>query len=108
MAQKVFDLAVKTGTYTDNQGQEKGRWMNVGAVFKNDQGQVSIKLEAIPTGDWNGWISAFEPKQRNNQQQGQQQSTGSYNGQQQPQQGQGGFQQGGNGSADFDNSNIPF
>jgi hypothetical protein len=64
---KVFDVVVSTGSYTGDDGQEKQRWMNVGAVFKNDEGRVSIKLDAIParrneTGEL--WLSCFEPKPR--------------------------------------------
>jgi len=44
MAQKIRDLAVKTGTYTDGQGQEKGRWMPVGALMKGDDGNEFLLL----------------------------------------------------------------
>ena len=60
MAKKVFDAAVSTGTYTDSQGQEKKRWVNVGAVFEHDGGGMSLKLETVPVGkEWSGWISFF-------------------------------------------------
>lgn len=68
---KKYDAAVKTGEYTDRNGEQKARWLNVGAVFENDRGQLSLKLEAVPVGDgWNGWVSFFEP--RDPQQQGRQ------------------------------------
>lgn len=35
---KIKDLAVKTGTYTDKSGAEKGRYMNIGGVFENKDG----------------------------------------------------------------------
>ena len=34
---KVKDLAVKTGSYTKD-GQEKGRWRNIGALMQDDKG----------------------------------------------------------------------
>jgi hypothetical protein len=44
MAQKVKELAVVTGTYTDAQGQQKNRYMNVGGVFKTQDGGTFILL----------------------------------------------------------------
>ena len=44
MPQKIRDLAVKTGSYTDNQGNEKGRWQNVGSLMKGDDGGEFIIL----------------------------------------------------------------
>ena len=43
MAQKLRDIAVKTGEYQDRQsGQTKGRWQNVGALMKHDDGSEFI------------------------------------------------------------------
>lgn len=65
MATKRYDAACSTGEYTDKNGQTKKRWQNVGVVFENDQGQLSLKLETIPVGpNWSGWISFFEPKEK--------------------------------------------
>lgn len=63
MAIKKYDAAVSTGEYQDKNGETKKRWMNVGVVFENDNGQLSLKLETIPVGPgWSGWINFFEPK----------------------------------------------
>jgi len=65
MAKKVFDAVATVGKYTDKQGNEKKRFVNVGAAFEDDQGRLSIKLETIPVGPhWSGWISFFPPKER--------------------------------------------
>ena len=67
---KIFDLVGSNGTYTDNQGQEKTRWIKCGAVFKSDQGNVSVKLEAVPTyRNENGelWLNCFVPQQQQQQ-----------------------------------------
>ena len=45
MAKKLRDLAVKTGTYTNQQGEEKGQWQNVGALMKGDDGNEFIILK---------------------------------------------------------------
>lgn len=66
MAKKLFDAVASVGEYTDRNGQTKKRYVNVGAVFESDDGKyMSLKLESIPVGpNWSGWISFFEPKQR--------------------------------------------
>lgn len=57
---RVYDAVVKTGTYTDRDGNEKSRYMNVGVVLQGDKG-MSLKLEAIPI-NFDGWINFYEPK----------------------------------------------
>lgn len=70
MATKVFDAVAVVGTYTDRQGNEKKRYVTVGSVFENDKKQMSLKLESIPIGgEWNGWISFYEPKEQEKQDQ---------------------------------------
>lgn len=78
MAKKIKDLAVKTGTYTNNYGEEKGRYMNVGAVMEGDDGGMFIMLNRyidygmLPTKNGESLlISAFDPKEP-----GQQRSSG--------------------------------
>lgn len=74
-SKKVYDLAVKVGEYTDNNGKTKGRYQNVGAVLQNDDGGKMILMErwfnpaGVPNPDGRATvlISMFEP-------QGQQQS----------------------------------
>ena len=74
MAIKKFDVVAITGEYTTAQGETKKRYMNCGAVFQTDKG-FSMKLEGLPVGgDWNGWLSLYEPKQRQQTPQPSQQS----------------------------------
>lgn len=65
---KRFNLCVVTRTYTDNQGNEKKVWQRIGelAQFQNDDGGVSLSgsLYHMPGVK----ISAFEQKERDNQQ----------------------------------------
>jgi hypothetical protein len=70
MTHKTHDLAVKTGTYTDRSGNEKGRWMNVGSVLKtNDGGKVILLNRTFnpagvpnPDGRDTVMLSMFEPR----------------------------------------------
>ena len=83
-AQKIKDLAVKTGSYTDGQGQEKGRYQNVGSLMRSDDGNEFIVLHRWfnPAGVPNPenrdsvLISCFEPKPQGQQGQGQGQHGG--------------------------------
>lgn len=65
MGMKPYRRAVAvTGKYTDREGREKNRYLNIGTLFKGDgedEGRFSLKLEATPVGgDFNGWVSFFE------------------------------------------------
>lgn len=60
-----YEVTATVGTYKDAQGNEKKRYQRCGSVFENDKGHLSMKLDAIPTGnEWSGWFSFFEPKER--------------------------------------------
>lgn len=64
---KIFDVVARGGEYTGQDGQTKTRWINCGAVFKNEQGNVSMKLDSVPVArNENGelWLSFFEPRQQ--------------------------------------------
>ena len=39
---KAFDAVVKTGEYTNNQGENKGRYTNIGVVMNGDNGQYML------------------------------------------------------------------
>ena len=42
---KLYDLAVKTGSYTNKAGEEKGNWENVGTIMQKDDGNKMILLK---------------------------------------------------------------
>jgi len=60
---KLYDAVVTTGKYTDRGGNEKTRYLTVGAVFEGEKG-LSLKLEALPTVGFNGWINFYAPRER--------------------------------------------
>lgn len=59
-AEYMGDVCTITGKYKDQQGNEKNRYLKVGAWFDNE-GRISVKLEAIPLPDEKGsvWLSLF-------------------------------------------------
>ena len=56
--------------YQDNQGQEKTKYTKIGTWFENDQGQLSVKLDALPMPDEKGecWLKLFVPQPQDGQQ----------------------------------------
>ena len=59
---KIYDAVCAIGKYTDKDGKEKTRYLNVGAVLEGDKG-VSLKLDALPV-NFSGWINFYEPKEK--------------------------------------------
>ena len=76
-AKKIRDLAVKTGEYTDAQGNTKGRYQNVGSLMKTDDGGEFVILNrwfnpaGVPNPDSRDsvLVSCFKPRENNAQQQ---------------------------------------
>lgn len=72
MAKKIKDLAVRTGSYTGSDGQEKGRYMGCGALMEADDGNQFLMLNrfiaysSLPRkqGSESILISMFDPRER--------------------------------------------
>jgi hypothetical protein len=64
---KTHDAVYAGEKYTDREGNEKTRYVNVGAMFTRDDGSLTMKLEAVPVG-FNGWINFYEPKPKEGEQ----------------------------------------
>ncbi|MBQ7220699.1 MAG: hypothetical protein IJS28_06955 [Synergistaceae bacterium] len=69
MATKLYDLAVVTRKYTDNAGQEKNVWENVGAILQADgDPYMMLKAHFLPAaiarkdGSESILVSMFVPK----------------------------------------------
>lgn len=68
MAMKKTHDAVYAGEkYTDREGNEKTRYVNMGALFQRDDGSLTAKVESLPIG-FNGWINFYEPKAKEGEQ----------------------------------------
>ncbi len=66
----THDAVATVGEYTNNAGEKKKRFVNVGKAFTDDQGRVSLKMETIPVGPaWSGWLSLYPRKDENQHQQ---------------------------------------
>jgi hypothetical protein len=66
---KKYDAVATIGEYTTKTGEKKKRYLTVGAVFEDEAGRLSFKLDGLPVGpEWSGWISFYEPMARPEQQ----------------------------------------
>ena len=57
---KVYNLSCVKSEGSDG----KTYWQNVGIMIEKDNGKMSIHLDCIPVGNWDGWITINEKKPR--------------------------------------------
>jgi len=63
MGMRIIKTAyTKTGEYIDGSGTTKSRYFSIGKLFRRDDGSISLKIDAIPTGGWDGWINFSDPR----------------------------------------------
>ena len=70
---KKYDVVAKVGTYTDKNGEEKPRWLNVGAVITTENGHALLLSKTFnPAGlaepdRESVLLNLFEPKKHEDQ-----------------------------------------
>lgn len=81
--QKLYDVTVKTGEYTNGHGEKKGRYENIGSMMQGDNGPFLILKRTfnpagVPNPECKDSVicSLFEPNQANNGNQSPQQQSG--------------------------------
>ncbi len=55
---KIYDLLWKREEKAED---KKTRWENIGVLIDND-GKRSVKINVLPVGDWDGWLTVVERK----------------------------------------------
>lgn len=66
MSKKKYEVVAVTGKYTDREGNEKSRYVNIGVILETKNGHM-LKLESVPVG-WDGWAYLNEPRERDERQ----------------------------------------
>ncbi|MGJ8677215.1 MAG: hypothetical protein ACSHX0_06840 [Akkermansiaceae bacterium] len=63
-SKRTYDVVATIGKYKDSfTGEEKKNFKNVGSAFTSPEGNISVKLEAVPVGgEWSGWLSLYPVK----------------------------------------------
>lgn len=58
-SKRTHDVVATVGEY--KKGDEtKKRYSNVGSLFTDEDGRMSIKLDTVPCSpDWSGWLSLY-------------------------------------------------
>ena len=54
------DIVAVIGKYTDAQGNEKKRYLKIGAIMETRNGEM-IKMDSVPVG-WDGWAYLNDPR----------------------------------------------
>jgi hypothetical protein len=55
----IGDVMFPNGKYTKD-GEEKTRWLKVGTLMQNAEGNYRLKLDAMPVNPGDGWFAVFE------------------------------------------------
>ena len=60
---KIYELLWKREEKSEDKKDSKTRWENVGVLIENE-GKRSVKLNVMPVGDWDGWLTVVERKDK--------------------------------------------
>ena len=58
MTKRIFNI-VRPHEYPSGDGQTKTAWDRHGVLIVDNK-KLSIHLDSIPTGEWNGWFNVYE------------------------------------------------
>lgn len=59
-ARITHDIVATLGEYTAADGTKKKRYHTCGKAFSDEQGRISLKLDAMPCSpEWSGWLSLY-------------------------------------------------
>jgi hypothetical protein len=60
-AKLIYRAVANVGKYTDKDGKEKNRTQEIGSIFENEKGFLSLKLNCLPLSpEWNGWATLYK------------------------------------------------
>jgi len=62
---KIYELLWKREEKSEDKkdSKTKTRWENVGVLIENE-GKRSVKLNVLPIGGWDGWLTVVERKEK--------------------------------------------
>lgn len=61
MSAAKFKVVQKTGSFKNNEGEQKNSYIELGVVLENEKGQTSMKLNALPLPNEKGevWMQLY-------------------------------------------------
>lgn len=106
---RTHDVTATIGEYKNAQGETKKRYINVGSAFTDEQGRVSIKMDAVPVSpEWSSWLSLYPVEDRGGKGGQQQAAPARERGQSTQQRAHAATQQKGWDAHDAVNDDLPF
>ena len=57
-------MIIKDLVWVEDVGKDKPKYHNVGILMEKDNGKTSIRLNTVPASGWNGWLSVFDQKKK--------------------------------------------
>ncbi len=63
MAEKIYDLLWLREKKEEGKQDSKNRWETVGVLIENE-GKKSIKLNVLPVGPWDGYLTVKEREKK--------------------------------------------
>jgi len=64
MSTYTHDIVATVGEFTNRSGETKKKYQKCGAAFTDDDGRLSLKLDATPCSpEWSGWLSLYPKKE---------------------------------------------
>jgi len=61
---KIYDVVYAQQQNGDKEKTQKTQWIRVGVLLEKEDGKMRIKLDAIPIGNWDGWLNVFERQEK--------------------------------------------
>jgi hypothetical protein len=61
---KIYDVVYAQQQNGDKEKTQKTQWIRLGVLLEKEDGKMRIKLDAIPTGNWDGWLNVFERQEK--------------------------------------------
>jgi len=63
-SQYTHDIVATVGEFKNRDGDIKKKFQKCGAAFTNEDGSISLKLDATPCSpEWSGWLSLYPKKE---------------------------------------------
>jgi len=62
MSQRKIYNIVKPREYMTADGEQKTSWSRHGILII-DGDKVSLRIDSVPAGEWNGWLNCFEKEE---------------------------------------------
>lgn len=58
---KLVKRCVAACSYKNKAGEEKTKWVEVGSLWRKEDGALSLRIDAVPTSNWDGWCLLQDP-----------------------------------------------